>query len=368
MEQEILSNTIGSYIWFFSWIIAALLFKNLLAKVVIVLFGKILKKALYGIPTKEFYTILRKPLSLVISLIFLYVSVSYIDFPSSWNIVSIEEFGVRSSISTTYKLVLGFVLTFLLVRLMDALKLVILAKYEVKASESSTGQVIPFAIDFSKVLVVIFSVFLILSIVFEINIGALVAGLGIGGLAVALAAKDTFENLLGSFIIFFDKPFEIGDFIRINNVYYTVEKVGLRSTRLRTLEQTRMTMPNKLLVESNIDNYTLRHFRRVDRVLPLERTTAHSKMIKVVEDIKAAITQHELSTEDIFVNLHEISNYSLDIRIQYYIDTKDWPIYLGAVQEVNLRILEILENNEVKIAYPTTNVQVGTRTDFEIGI
>lgn len=361
MEQEFFDNTLGGYVWLFSWIVGGLLLRNLIAKLIINFFTRTFKKILHGVEPEAFHKLLRKPLRGLIFIVAFYISFQYVDFPDAWNISSGEGFGLRKFLSLSYSVLLGGQLTFLIIRLVDCIGLVITGKYELKEEGDETAavtQIFPFAIDFIKFLIIIFSTFLILSIVFNVNIGTLVAGLGIGGLAVALAAKETFENLLGSFIIYLDKPFEIGDFIKVNDTFFTVEKVGFRSTRLRTLEMTRMTMPNKLLIESNIDNYTLRSARRVDRRLPLSRLISFSQTKKIIEEIKLAINNHPLTTEEVFVNFHEISNYALEIRIQYYVNTKEWLIYLEVVEEVNFKILQIIEENAAEVAYPTTMINV----------
>lgn len=370
MEQEFLSNTLGGYVWLVSWIIGGFVFRNILAKITINFFTRTFRKVLHGVESGEFHRLMRKPLRGLIFIITLYISFQYVDFPESWNIASGEEFGLRQFISLAYGVFFGAQITFLILRVVDCIGLIIAGKYEIKEENEEIApvtQIIPFAIDFVKFLIIIFSTFLILSVVFNINIGTLVAGLGIGGLAVALAAKETFENLLGSFIIYLDKPFEIGDFIKVNDTFFTVEKVGFRSTRLRTLEMTRMTMPNKLLIESNIDNYTLRSARRVDRRLPLSRLTTFSQANKIIEEIKLAINDHPLTTEDIYVNFHEISNYALEVRIQYYVNTKEWLIYLGVVEEVNFKILQIIEENSAEVAYPTTLINVNKTIEREEG-
>ena len=109
-------------------------------------------------------------------------------------------------------------------------------------------QLIPFAIEIGKVLVIIFAIVIVLANVFDQNVTALAAGLGVGGVAVALASKESLENLLGSFTIFLDKPFQVGDVITIGSITGMVEKVGFRSTRVRTFDKSIVTVPNKNLV------------------------------------------------------------------------------------------------------------------------
>jgi MscS family membrane protein len=124
-----------------------------------------------------------------------------------------------------------------------------------------------------KVIISIIGVLFILKAAFNQNIGSLLTGLSIVGAAMALAAKESLENLIASFIIFFDKPFFTGDTLKVNNVSGTVEKIGLRSTRIRTTEKTLVTVPNKQMVDSVVDNMSMRTQRRAEIKLVLSDKT-----------------------------------------------------------------------------------------------
>lgn len=350
LKQEFMENTIGGYLWFVICILAALALKRVIANILINLSIKLLSRHLSSINPEQFKKKLVKPLSFLILVSSIYLAVQYIDFPASWELADSKHFGIRKVIVVLYGLMFGISLTWILIRLADCIGIILEKNYRPQDEKSTALQVIPFATDFIKIVIGVVAGLIILSTLFGINVGTLVAGLGIGGLAVALAAKDTFENLLGSFVIYLDKPFEIGDYIRINEIYCTVEKIGLRSTRLRTLEKSLLTMPNKMLVESMIDNYTLRPFRRVDRIIALSRDTMHEQMITIIAGLKKAIGEHPLTTDEIYFNFHEITSFSLEIRIQYYVMTAEWEIYLKAVGEINLIILKIIEDNGSSLA------------------
>lgn len=362
MDQIFFGNTLVAYIWFGSWIIGALFLKKPIANLIINILAGIFKKHLYETNSKEFRNILSKRLANFILIIALYIAVQQIDFPQSWNLAAVDDFGLRKVLVVIYGLIFGISLIGVILDIIDCVKLVITNKFESKEIGSHKAKVIPFATDFIKIIVAIFTGLVVLSEVFNINVGTLVAGLGIGGLAVALAAKDTFENLLGSFVIYFDKPFFIGEFIYLNDTYCTVDRVGLRSTRFRTVDRTYMTLPNKKVVENAIYNYSMRDMRRVDRMVQLSRATSHTQMTKIVGEIKEYILNNERTNhESIYVNFNEITPISLDIRTQYYVAIDDWSVYLEVVEEVNLKILEIIESNNAELAYPTTNVNLNKK-------
>ena len=148
-----------------------------------------------------------------------------------------------------------------LLRIIDYLSIVM----EKKANETadfSDNQLVIFFREFLKVVVIILCILVIIRFVFNKDITKILAGLSLAGAAIALAAKESLENLIASFIIFFDKPFTVGDLLKVHQINGTVEKIGLRSTRIRTLEKTYVTIPNKQMVDSIVDNLTLRNKRR----------------------------------------------------------------------------------------------------------
>ena len=151
----------------------------------------------------------------------------------------------------------------LLLRIIDFIA-IILEKKANLTSDQSDNQLIIFFKDFFKVILVIIGIIMIIKFAFDRNIGSLLTGLSIVGAAIALALRESLENLIASFIIFFDKPFTIGDLVKVQNITGSVEKIGLRSTRIRTDQKTYVTVPNKQMVDSLLDNLSLRSQRRAD--------------------------------------------------------------------------------------------------------
>ncbi|MBA3900887.1 MAG: mechanosensitive ion channel family protein, partial [Bacteroidetes bacterium] len=199
-------------------------------------------------------------------------------------------------------------------------------------------------------------IFLILSGVFRLDIGTLVAGIGIGGLALALAAKESLENLLASFTIFLDKPFVLGDLVQVGGILGVVEKVGFRSTRLRTLERSFLTIPNKKMVDTELDNLSLRTFRRARFSVGLIYQTTQEQISLIVNDIQEFIDQHPNTNQEGKVRFTEFGSSSLDIMVQYFVDTMDWDVFLNVKQEINFKIMEIVKKHGSDFAYPSTTV------------
>ncbi|MGZ4049646.1 MAG: mechanosensitive ion channel family protein, partial [Bacteroidia bacterium] len=210
---------------------------------------------------EKLLALLKKPLGIFILLISFYFAFNILTFPAEWNFTTIDHFGLRMLLYRAYQIGIIVTLTWVVLRVIDFFGLVLI--YRASLTESKTDdQLVPFIKESIKVIVTIMAVFFILGAVFKLNIASLIAGLGIGGLAIALAAKESLENLLGSFTIFLDKPFVIGDLIRVGTLEGTVEKIGFRSTRLRTPEKSYVTVPNKKLVDGELDNLSLRIQRR----------------------------------------------------------------------------------------------------------
>ena len=179
---------------------------------------------------------------------------------------------------------------------------------------------------------------MILGDVFDVNITALVTGLGIGGVAFALASKESLENLLGSFTIFFDKPFTVGDTVTLWGVTGTVEKVGFRSTRIRTFDKSVVTVPNKNIISTELDNLGARPVRRVKFNIGLTYDTSVDNIKCIVKDIQSLIDDHPMTNQDGRVRFLNFGASSLDIMVLYYVNSPDWEVLINAQQKINYDI------------------------------
>lgn len=188
-----------------------------------------------------------------------------------------------------------------------------------------------------------------------IKVNSLVAGLGIGGLALAFAAQAVLADIFCFFTIFFDRPFEIGDFIIVGKDMGAVEHIGIKSTRLRTLDGELLIFSNTDLTSSRIRNFKTMENRRVLFVLSLAYETSHDKLKEVPYIIKNIIETIPGTT---FARAHFVSYgpYSLNFDIAYYVLSGDFDKYLDIHQEVNLRIKEEFEKREIHLAFPTQTI------------
>jgi MscS family membrane protein len=186
--------------------------------------------------------------------------------------------------------------------------------------------------------------------VFNLNISSIIAGLGIGGLAFALAAKETLENLLGSFTIFLDKPFGLGDYIQFGNTFGTVDKIGFRSTRIITDEKSIITVPNKKLVDTELNNLSLRPARRIKMNFTLVYETSIETVQTIIKQLEEHFKKHPWVTDDYKVRVFEFSDLGITILVDYFIIKIDYDSSLISRQETNLVIKQLVETNNAKFA------------------
>jgi len=187
----------------------------------------------------------------------------------------------------------------------------------------------------------------------EVNVIPILAGLSIGGIAIALAAQETIKNIFGSITVFSDRPFDVGDWIVFQGGEGTVETIGIRSTRIRTIGNSLITVPNGKLSDMTIDNLGRRQYRRFLLNLDIERNTTVEKIEAYTEGLKKMILDTDETRKDIYyVNLNTITNNSFQIMFQIYFLVVDYDAELKARQKILTQIISLAQNLEIKFAYP----------------
>jgi small-conductance mechanosensitive channel len=187
------------------------------------------------------------------------------------------------------------------------------------------------------------------------NISALVAGLGIGGIAIAFALQNILGDLFASFAIYFDKPFQTGDFIIVGKDMGTVNHVGIKSTRLQSLQGEEIIVSNKELTEARIHNYKKMEKRRIAFVFGLTYETSTEKLRRVPSIIEKLMADIELADLD-RAHFKEFADFSLNFEVVYYLNSSDYNKYMDTQQEINLKIKEAFEIEGIEMAYPTQKI------------
>ena len=354
MDTEILltnflGNSIKDYSYFFGIILIGLIFKKLISKYLSNVLYKVVGKKDNNVGIDKFDELLTKPIGFFIVLCFIYFGASYVSYPSF-----IDE-NFQSIFSKIFSLFLIYAIYKIFVKVIDYIGL-ILKQRAAETENKMDDQLIPFAIEIGRILVVIFALFFILGNVFDINITALATGLGIGGIAIAMASKESLENLLGSFTIFFDRPFTVGDVVKVGTVTGLVEKVGFRSTRIKTFDKSVVTVPNKKMIDAELDNLGLRPVRRVKFHIGLTYDTSTEQIKNIVSDIQEMINSHEKTNEEGKVRFQEFGASSLDIMVLYYVNSPKWEDLIDVKEDVNYKIMDIVKKHNSDFAFPSTSV------------
>ena len=188
----------------------------------------------------------------------------------------------------------------------------------------------------------------------------IVAGLGVGGLAIALAVRPTFENLIGGFILFIDKPVRVGDRCRFGGQLGDVENIGLRSTRIRTRENTLLTIPNAEFAQMQIDNMSQREFTLYRVTLSLRYETTPEQLRFVLAKTREMLLGHPKVTPfDLRVRFRDLGEYALNIEIFAYTRTNRFSEYWAIREDLNLRIMEIVKEAGTGFAFPSQTAYLG---------
>ena len=194
--------------------------------------------------------------------------------------------------------------------------------------------------------------------VWGINVTALFASLGLGGLAFALAAKDTASNLFASFALLADKSIRIGEWIKVKNVEGVVEDIGMRTTKIRSFQKSLITVPNHVLANSPIENFSRRGIRRIKMRIGLTYDTSSTQIQKIVEEIRFMLHNHQgISNKDtLLVNFDAFEDSALSIFVYTFTSTSNWAKYLNTKEDIHLKIMQIVEENHSSFAFPSQSI------------
>ena len=208
------------------------------------------------------------------------------------------------------------------------------------------------------VFVVIFGVLMVVKSL-GVDVGAVLAGLGIGGLAFAFAAQDTIANLFGSFVVVMDQPFKVGEVVKIGAQTGTVEDIGLRSTRIRLVDRSLVVMPNKMVAAEPVVNLSRFTQRRVEQTLGLTYNTKPEQMEAILEDLRQLIAKEpEVDPASIVVVFTHFATSSLDVLVAYMVTSPDNLAHLKLKERLNLAILRAVAARGLAFAFPTQTVQL----------
>jgi MscS family membrane protein len=354
LQQEFLGNTIGSYLWVMASILLALFCKRLVSKYFATLLYRIVGKKSDNIRKKSFLELVVQPLDVFLVLLVSLIAVDKLNFPKALDF-NIYHITFRQLLDSIANATLIFVFIWLCIRVIDFIAIILEEKAN-RTADLTDNQLIVFFKDFFKVILVIIGILLIFRFAFYKDVSNLLTGLSIVGAAIALATRESMENLIASFIIFFDKPFMTGDLVKGNTFSGYVEKIGLRSTRIRTLEKTYISVPNKQMVDTIIDNISLRTQRKAEVRLELSVRATSTELLSFLESIRTML-QEKKEVENATVFLSDTGKNAHLISIDYFAGMQMNIDEFNQLREtINLSIIKKLE--EAKMELASTNMDV----------
>jgi MscS family membrane protein len=347
MDRVIWGNTIESYLWTIGIILFVLLLNRVISRYFARLVFRIFPKRLQEYDRQKFTDLIVHPLGT-----FLIISVSIVAFyklrfPPSLQL-KVYKYPLQQVLLSLAIAVQVLAFTWLVLRIIDF----IASLLEQKAAETPSpgdNQLIVFFRDFIKVIIGAIGIILVLNQAFNYNVSSLLTGLSIVGAAIALAFRESLENLIASFVIFFDKPFMAGDFVKVQSIAGVVERVGLRSTRVRTADKSYVTVPNKQMVDSILDNVSKRSQIRGEINLNLHLQTPPAKINELTAEIKTFLSAiPEVQTHTVLFNEIRVQAYL--VFIEFFTPPIPWPEFTAIRQRLNFHILQTMERLEIKIA------------------
>ncbi len=291
---------------------------------------------------------LQKPAEFLILLIGLFIALQILQLPS-------QPYDFAGLMTAILKAVVIIDIAWFLFNLVDMVDHY-LSQWATRTESTLDDHLAPLLRKTLRVFIVVMAVLMAIQ-TFGYPVTGVLASLGIGGLAFALAAKDSVSNIFGSLMIIFDRPFQVGDWIKAGDLEGTVEEVGFRSTKIRTFAKTLISVPNNIIANMALDNYSRMPKRRIRLTVGVSYDTTPALMREAVSRIRELLRSHPAIDQEFFlVNFTDFGASSLDIMVYCFTSTIVWGDYLDAREDVCLKIMDILEGLGLEIAFPSTTV------------
>jgi MscS family membrane protein len=344
---DIWGNTVSDYLWVIGTILFVLLLKRIISKYIAIFLCRIFKRAWGNFDQDKFIDLIIHPLGIFLVITVSIIALYRLSFPQEINF-SLYKYTLQQVLLSLMTIVQIVTFIWLLLRTIDFIATVLEARAN-RSHDLSDNQLVVFFRDFLKVVVGIIGVMMILHFAFGYHIGNLLTGLSIVGAAIALALRESLENLIASFVIFFDKPFTTGDFVRVQNISGNVERIGLRSTRVRTADKSYVTVPNKQMVDSILDNVSLRSQIRGEVNLFLHLQTPPGKIEQLLEAARKHLgSVPEVQSYNVVFN--DIRMQSFVVFVEFFTPNMDVNLFTSIRQKLNFFLLQTMDEMGIRIA------------------
>ena len=344
LEKTFLGIDIQSWLTAIGIIIIAWIVKRI--------FGVIYDRVLHSISAKTrndfddlVITSLQKPMEMLVFIGGLYLALETLQLP-------VKPIDLQALSVILIKVLVTIAITRAFFNLADLVDYLLCGKVECSRSAIDEN-IVSMIRKFLRGVIIFLAVLMVIQNL-GYSITGLLASLGIGGIAVAMAARDSIANIFGSLMIIFDRPFKAGDWVVAGNLEGTVEEIGFRSTKIRTFAKTLITVPNNVIANMAIDNFSQMPKRRIKLNIGVTYETSSEQMRQAVEKIRELLKSHPAIDQEFFlVNFTDFGASSLDIMVYCFTKTTVWGEYLDARQDVSLKIMDLLEGMGLEIAFPS---------------
>ena len=348
LDQIILSNSIRSYLMVAAILLVTLLIKRLISRFFASLIYTWVDKKNHSDLRKNHVHRLIVPIEQFLLFLVAIIAIYELKFPAVWDL-KLFKLSLQQFIDSGVKFMFILLLIRVSLRTLEFISIILENKARL-TKDLSDDQLVLFFRDFFKVFIYIFGMLLVLRYVFNESIGNLVTSLSIVGAAIALSTRESLENIIASFIIFFDKPFMVGDMVKVSGFTGTIEKIGLRSTRIRTQDKTYISVPNKQMVDSIVDNISLRSERKIEMDLQLSVTTSAQALTDFANHMRAILkAEIELSSCQVFIAESGKQFHTLHVECLVNMQM-DIDAFLVLRERLNLAAIEYANAHQIQFS------------------
>ena len=348
LDQIILSNSIRSYLMVAAILLVTLLIKRLISRFFASLIYTWVDKKNHSDLRKNHVHRLIVPIEQFLLFLVAIIAIYELKFPAVWDL-KLFKLSLQQFIDSGVKFMFILLLIRVSLRTLEFISIILENKARL-TKDLSDDQLVLFFRDFFKVFIYIIGILLVLRYVFNESIGNLVTSLSIVGAAIALSTRESLENIIASFIIFFDKPFMVGDMVKVSGFTGTIEKIGLRSTRIRTQDKTYISVPNKQMVDSIVDNISLRSERKIEMDLQLSVTTSAQALTDFANHMRAILkAEIELSSCQVFIAESGKQFHTLHVECLVNMQM-DIDAFLVLRERLNLAAIEYANAHQIQFS------------------
>jgi MscS family membrane protein len=357
LGQVILSNTIGDWLWTAGIILFVIILSKIISRYLAKLLCNLFRRQWKAFDQQTFVDLVIHPLSIFLVVTISIIALFRLNFPAELDFI-LYKFSLQNIFHTVAAIIQVATFIWLLLRIIDFIASILERKANATLDQSD-NQLIVFFKDFVKVILGIIGFLMLLHFAFDYRVGNLLTGLSIVGAAIALSLRESLENLIASFVIFFDKPFTTGDMVKVQNITGNVERIGLRSTRIRTLDKSYVTVPNKQMVDSILDNISLRSQLRGELLLHINLQTPPAKVEALISEIKTYLEKpEEIAAFNVIFN--DIGMQAFIVTVEFFTMPMEAGKFTGIRQGLNLFVLQTMERLEIRIAAEGKDIAIVT--------